>query len=270
MVSILAAMRGRDLVKSVLLLAGGLAGCGTTRFLFNTPSSLLRVPRFRFQVSGSDNLKHETWNLKLTSRETLHASRVSSPRLAAFFSILLGGLVLGGCQTATPGGKPVSSPTVVAGVTVPQGSKLAVVDPTRVLNESEAGKRSKDSLAAFTKNRQSLMELEEKELKRMEEDFIRQASVLSASAKKDREEQFRRRMTEYQQKGGDINREIQERQREVLEGFREKVEKIVGRLAQQENIQMVIEKGKGGVTIFSEPSLDLSDRVIEEMNKMFP
>src|SRR5262245_42528005 len=65
--------------------------------------------------------------------------------------------------------------------------KIAVVDPARTLNESNAGKKAKDTLAAFSKNRQALIELEEKELRRMEDDFIKQASVLSPTAKKERE-----------------------------------------------------------------------------------
>jgi outer membrane protein len=88
--------------------------------------------------------------------------------------------------------------------------KVGVVDSARVLNETISGKKTKDSLTAFSKNRQTLIEMDEKELRRMEEDFGRQASVLSATAKKEREDQFRRRVAEYQQKAGEMNREILE------------------------------------------------------------
>jgi outer membrane protein len=117
------------------------------------------------------------------------------------------------------------------------------------------------------KNRQAVIELEEKELKRMEDDLIKQASVLSAGAKKDREEQLRRRMMEYQQKAGELNREVQEKQKEVLEGFREKAERVVGKVAQQLGVQVVVEKGRGGPTVYSDTALDISGRVIEEFNK---
>jgi len=104
----------------------------------------------------------------------------------------------------------------------------------------------------------------------MEEDLIKQASVLSANAKKEREEQFRRRMAEYQQKANELNREVQEKQKEVLEGFREKVEKIVAKVAQRLWLVVVIEKGRGGTTLYSDPSLDISSMVIEEFNKGTP
>ena len=148
--------------------------------------------------------------------------------------------------------------------------KLGVVDPARVLSETNAGKKAKDSLSAFAKNRQTLMEMEEKELRRMEEDFGRQASVLSATAKREREEQFRRRMAEYQQKAGEMNREVQEKQKDVLEGFREKIERVVGKVSKRLGLQVVIDKGKGGATLYSDEGLDITGQVIDEFNREYP
>lgn len=148
--------------------------------------------------------------------------------------------------------------------------KVGVVDPARVLSETNAGKKAKDSLSAFSKNRQALVEMEEKELRRMEEDFGRQASVLSAAAKREREEQFRRRMAEYQQKAGEMNREVQEKQKDVLEGFREKVELIVGKVSKRLGLQVVMDKGKGGPTLYSEEGLDITGQVIDEFNREYP
>lgn len=148
--------------------------------------------------------------------------------------------------------------------------KVGVVDPARVLSETNAGKKAKESLSAFSKNRQALIEMEEKELRRMEEDFGRQASVLSAAAKREREEQFRRRMAEYQQKAGEMNREVQEKQKEVLEGFREKVELIVGKVSKRLGLQVVMDKGKGGPTLYSEEGLDITGQVIDEFSREYP
>lgn len=164
---------------------------------------------------------------------------------------------------------------LVVGCAGPAGSQptgrstgaIGVVEPQRVLSETDAGKKAMESLAAFAKSRQGLVESEEKELRRMEEDFLKQASVLSANAKKAREEQFRRRMMEYQQKVEQMNREVQEKQRETMEGFRAKIEKVVTRLAQQMGLSIVVEKGKGSPTIYYDVSLDITTKVIEEFNR---
>ena len=157
-----------------------------------------------------------------------------------------------------------------SGSSAPASARLGVVDSQKVLNETDAGKKAMGSLNSFMKNRQSLIELEEKELKRMEDDLIKQASVLSANAKKDREDQLRRRAMEFQQKVNEMNREVQEKQKEVLEAFREKVEKVVAKVAQHMGLLVVIEKGRAGSTVYNDSSLDLSAKVIEEFGKEAP
>ena len=149
-------------------------------------------------------------------------------------------------------------------------AKIGVINSQRLLNETSAGKKAKENLTAFSKNRQALMELEEKELRRMEEDFVKQSSVLSPAAKRDREEQFRRRMQEYQQKASELNREVQEKQKDVLEGFRDKIEMIVAKVAKRLGLQVVVDKSKGGPTIYHEEGLDISGPVIEEFNREYP
>jgi outer membrane protein len=148
--------------------------------------------------------------------------------------------------------------------------RVGVIDPQRIFNETNAGKKAKDNLAAFSKNRQALLELEEKELRRMEEDFVKQASVLSPTAKREREEQFRRRMQEYQQKVTELNREVQEKQKEVLDAFRDKVELVVANVAKRLGLHVVVDKSKGGPTFYHEESLDISNQVIEEFNREYP
>lgn len=148
--------------------------------------------------------------------------------------------------------------------------KIGVIDPQRLLSETNAGKKAKDNLAAFSKNRQALIELDEKELRRMEEDFVKQSTVLSPTAKREREEQFRRRMQEYQAKVTELNREVQEKQKDVLEAFRDKVEIVVAKVAKRLGLQVVVDKSKGGPTIYHEDSLDISGPVIEEFNREYP
>ena len=153
---------------------------------------------------------------------------------------------------------------------VPSAVRVGVVDPQRVLNDTNVGKKAKEALSSFTKNRQALIEMEEKELRRMEEDFMKQGSVLSPTAKREREEQFRRRMAEYQQKVGDLNREVADKQKEVLDGFRDKLEGISGKVAKRLGVQLILDRGRGGPTIFFDDAVDVSAQVIEEFTRQYP
>ena len=171
-------------------------------------------------------------------------------------ALLAAALLVGGCRSNHS--------------TLPASTRFGVVDPQRVLSETTVGKKAKDMLASFAKNRQALIELEEKELRRMEEDFVKQGSVLSANAKREREELFRRRMSEYQQKVTDLNREVQDKQKDVLDGFRDKIEAMCAKVAKRLELQAIFDRGRGGPTMYFDEAVDVSSQLIEEFNKTSP
>ena len=103
----------------------------------------------------------------------------------------------------------------------PAATRIGVVDPQRILGETNAGK-AKGPVASFAQNRRALIELE----KRAAADGGRLRETgqrAPAPPRSVSEEQFRRRMAEYQQKVTDLNREVQDKQKDVLDGFRDKI-----------------------------------------------
>ena len=144
---------------------------------------------------------------------------------------------------------------------------VGVVDPQRILEETRKGQELSDSLKAFMKDRQTLVELEQKELRDLEEALRAQQSVLSPSARGQKEEQFRQKMASYQQKVGELNREVQEKQRELQEAFRRDVGEIVAEVASDRNLGLVLEHGPNSGTLFYRKSWDISDEVIETLNQ---
>jgi outer membrane protein len=147
--------------------------------------------------------------------------------------------------------------------------KIGVVEPQKILDGTKSGKKIKDSLAEYVKLRQKLIDQEEEDLKKMEEDLAKQGAVLSPEAKKDKEESFRRRMVEYQRKVQQFNQEVQAKKKEVLDEFNKSIEQIVRSIADKEKITLVVEKsdnGAGSLIIYSHPSLDLTERVMKELD----
>jgi len=147
--------------------------------------------------------------------------------------------------------------------------KIGVIEPQKVLDQTKSGEKIKDSLQEYVKMRQKLIDVEEEELKKMEEDLVKQGAVLSADAKKEKEEKFRQRMVEYQRKVQQLNQEVQVKKKETLDEFNKNLEQIIRGIADKEKITLVVEKGDNGagaLIIYSHPSLDLTDRVIKELD----
>ena len=150
---------------------------------------------------------------------------------------------------------------------IEDGGLIGVLDFQKVLDQTDAGKTLTESMNDFMKERQALVELEQRELRRLENEILAQGSVLSETARKQREETFRRRMMEYQQKVADLNQEVQEKQKELLAGFRQSVEEVVAEIARTGNLLIVVEYGKGTSTLYHQPKLDITDKVILELDK---
>ena len=147
--------------------------------------------------------------------------------------------------------------------------KVGVVEPQKVLDGTKAGKKIKDSLQDYVKARQKVIDMEEDELKKMEEDLVKQGAVLSPDAKKDKEEKFRQKMVDYQRKVQQLNQEVQVKKKETLDEFNKSLEQVIRGIADKEKITLVVEKGDNGagaLIIYSHPSLDLTERVIKELD----
>ena len=145
--------------------------------------------------------------------------------------------------------------------------RIGVVDPQRILQDTIKGQRLSDSLNAFMTDRQLLVELEQKELRELEEALRAQRSVLSQAARELKEEQFRQKMGAYQQKVTELNREVQEKQRELQNEFRREVGNVVSQIAIDKNLGLVVEHGPNSGTLFHQESWDISAEVIQALNQ---
>ncbi|MDR4494343.1 MAG: OmpH family outer membrane protein [Nitrospirales bacterium] len=185
------------------------------------------------------------WKLSNDSWQVCIATRLMAVVLLCVWSV---GCTMG---TSQPGG----------------GMPIGIVDPQRVLQETEKGQRLADTLNAFMKDRQAVVELEQKELRKLENELVAQSTVLTQSARDRKEEQFRQKMAAYQEKITELNREVQEKQRELQNEFRRHVQEVVERIAESRNLALVLERGAGSGTLYYQPVLDISNEVIESLGK---
>ena len=53
----------------------------------------------------------------------------------------------------------------------------------------------------------------------------------------------------------------------MLGAFRKDVERVVARVAREQGLIAVLETGRGGPLVYSDTNIDISDRVIQELNR---
>jgi outer membrane protein len=146
---------------------------------------------------------------------------------------------------------------------------IGVVDPDKVLNSTTVGKKVKEALDDYQRTRQKLLDSQASELQTMQDDLVKQGALLSPTAKQEKEASFRQKADAYQQRLQQFTREYQTKRSEVLGEFAKKLEHVVREIAEKEKIALVVEKGgagAGALILYSQPSIDLTDRVIKALN----
>jgi outer membrane protein len=148
-------------------------------------------------------------------------------------------------------------------------TKIGYINAIKIFETTKSGKKDKAVLEDYIKARQKIVDQEEEEIKKLEEEITRQGSVLSSDAKKEKEALFQKKLSVYQKRAVDLNREIQEKKTEVLKEFNKVLEEVVKKVAEKEGYQIVFDKNPDiGTVVYVTESMDLSQKVVEEMDKL--
>ncbi len=147
--------------------------------------------------------------------------------------------------------------SVPAGKVYSETQKVGFVQAQQILEKSQAGKRVQEKMEEFVLSRQTIVDLEEKELREFEEELTRQAALLSPEAKRVKQEAFQKKLMGYQKKARELNQEVQAKKIESLKAFNKKMEAVIKVIAEKEGFAFVLDKGnEGGAVLYSNEALD--------------
>ena len=144
--------------------------------------------------------------------------------------------------------------------------KVGVVDLMKVLNESESGKKAKSNLETLIKSKQSVLDEKGKEIEKLKADLEKQSSVLSADAKKSKEEDLEKLLREYQRLVGDSQSEVKKKESEFTGGILKEIRVIVDQMGEDGGYTIIFENADG-LVLFSKKDINLTDVVIKKYNE---
>jgi outer membrane protein len=156
---------------------------------------------------------------------------------------------------------------------VPQGLsaetfKVAVMDQQLVIEQSKAGKRALEELKAYSTTRQKIINADDQELKELEQTI--QEGKLTDSAKQEKQGQFQAKLEAYQRRLADFNREIQQKQREMVAEYAKKVQAAAQAVGEKNGYAAVIDKGNETaikIVLYHQPALDVTDQMVKEFDR---
>jgi len=148
---------------------------------------------------------------------------------------------------------------------------VAVIDPQAVLQRSKSGQRALESLREFSASRQRIIREDDEELKRLEKELQEGTSGESEAARKTKEERFRDKLDHYQRRIKDFNRDIQNKQRELVQDYQKKIERVATAVAAKAGYAAVLNEGARGsmrIILYHSDAVDLTDEVLKEFDRL--
>ena len=146
--------------------------------------------------------------------------------------------------------------------------KVAVMNQQAVVEQSKAGKRALEELKAYSMTRQKIINTDDQELKELQ--LAIQDGKLTDSAKQEKQGQFQSKLEAYQRRLADFNREIQQKQREMVAEYMKKVQAAAQAVGERNGYVAIIDKGNETtmkIVLYHQPSLDLTDQVVKEFDR---
>ncbi len=146
--------------------------------------------------------------------------------------------------------------------------KVAVMDQQVVVAQSKAGKRALEELKAYSMTRQKIINADDQELKELQQAI--QDGKTTDSVKQEKQGQFQAKMEAYQRRLADFNREIQQKQREMVAEYSKKVQAAAQAVGEKNGYVAVIDKGSEAaikIVLYHQPALDVTDQVVKEFDR---
>lgn len=147
-----------------------------------------------------------------------------------------------------------------------QTPKIAIVDLLKALNESETGKEAKTKLESLIKSKQVVIEEKGKNIEKIKSDAEKQASILSADARKAKEEELERLIRDYQRMVTDSQAEVKKREGELTAEILRDLREIIRKIGQEEGYTLILEDAEG-LLLYSDKALHITDKVIKQYNE---
>ena len=144
--------------------------------------------------------------------------------------------------------------------------KVGIVDLMKALNESDSGKKAKTDLEVLIKSKQSVLDEKGKEIEKLKADLEKQSSVLSAEAKKSKEDNLEKLLREYQRLVSDSQNEVKKKESELTGEILKEIRVIVDKMGEEGGYTMILENADG-LVLYSKKEINLTDAVLKKYNE---
>ncbi|HET7753918.1 MAG TPA: OmpH family outer membrane protein [Anaeromyxobacteraceae bacterium] len=142
-------------------------------------------------------------------------------------------------------------------------NKVGVVNLQEALNSVEEGKTAKAQLKKEFESKQKVITEREEEIRKLQGDFQKQQSVMNEETRNQRQEEIARKAQDLQTTYVTLQKELQDRERDLTRGIFEKMAVIVREIATADGFSVVVD---GQAVMYADPSFDVTNELVRKYN----
>jgi outer membrane protein len=164
-------------------------------------------------------------------------------------------------RAQTPGTAPA------AGCGGPQ--RISFIDVQRVLARSAAGVAAREQLEREKATMQKEMDAKRIELDKLREEMEKKGALLTADARREKQEQFERKRRDAARLMDDFQKELEKKEATLLQKVLQDVSGVIERIGKDKGCYLIVEKRGAGV-IYGDPQADLTEEIIRAYDLQAP
>lgn len=146
--------------------------------------------------------------------------------------------------------------------------KVATVDLQEAINQVKDGVAAKARLEGMFAEKQKAIAAMETRLQKMDDDYQKQAMVLSEAARQQKEQEIMQLQAQYQQLYMTSQQEMQQAYAEAMEGLIGKMREICEGLGKERGYTLVVDVTEGGI-VYASDTIDITAEVVKRYDAKY-
>jgi outer membrane protein len=156
------------------------------------------------------------------------------------------------------------------------GGKITFVDTQKVFDQTKVGKKYQGVLKEYFESRKKILDIDADEIQKLREDYGKQSAVLKPEIRKEKEESIGRKISDFEKKRSEFNNELAKKNEELSTEFNQEMMAILKDMAKKEKVSLILNrtinvmsKGEVPSVLYGDDELDLTEKVVAELDKKF-
>ncbi|MFQ5896750.1 MAG: OmpH family outer membrane protein [Candidatus Methylomirabilia bacterium] len=170
-----------------------------------------------------------------------------------------------GVRTALLG---VTAAVLLVGPTASAQSpgRIGYFDVQRILARSSAGVAAREQMEREKVAMQRQIDVKRSEIEKRRQELAKKGPLLSAGARKEKQETLERKIRDLRRLVSDSQRELEKKERELLQQIRADLSGVIQRFGKERGYLLILEKRSAGVA-YGAPAADLTDEIIKAYDR---